>query len=375
MHGVDKVIYLTDYRVACTEEASLIEDILYPQQVHWFRGTLNNRETGMVYAPHKMAEMVFDGALMKRLRDSEAKTAFILAAGNTQFAGACSNLNPDCSLDYEYKMLPLSLNQVYAGRIAQMCGAHDLVITDASACASSLKVMNDVTYLIDHKGFDRVIVLGVEDTINKKVLQFFGESKACNTQETDFTGKKPSAFDKVNGGFYVGQGAVFAVFESGRIAKSAHARLLGAGMASEVSTNAIGQREDGQGFVNAAVQAFKSSQLNPIDIGVVKTHGTGTESNNKAEKNALYRLFDTPFQATSYKQRIGHTMGASGLLETCLMIDDLKKGVIREIPNRTVVDEFFLSSANTNARKEQKILSLAAGMGNIYAAAIFDTSV
>ena len=369
------MIYLTDYRLICSESAELLENILYPQQVHRIPALWKGAKLGVSYVPHKLTERVLDAKLLQRLRDREAKTAFILAAGNTQFAGACSNLDPQNDLDYEYKMLPLSLNQVYAGRIAQMCGATDLVITDASACASSLKVMNDVQYLIDHKGFDRVIVLGVEDTINKKVLQFFGESKACNTQETDYTGKKPSAFDKVNGGFYVGQGAVFAVFESGRIAKAAHARLLGAGMGSEVSTNAIGQREDGQGFVNAAVQAFKSAQLTPIDIGVVKTHGTGTESNNKAEKNALMRMFDTPFQATSYKQHIGHTMGASGLLETCMMIDDLKKGLIRGIANRTNYDEFFLSQDNTCARKEQKILSLAAGMGNIYAAAIFDTSV
>ena len=369
------MIYLTDYRAACTEQTELIEGILHPQRVHRFPELWKGTQIGLGYVPHKLAEKVLDADLLKRLRDREAKTAFILAAGNTQFAGSCADLDPNNQLDYEYKMLPLSLNQVYAGRIAQMCGAQDLVITDASACASSLKVMNDVMNLIDHQGYDRVIVLGVEDTINRKVLQFFGESKACNTQETDYTGKKPSAFDKVNGGFYVGQGAVFAVFESGRIAKAAHARLLGAGMASEVSTNAIGQRSDGQGFVNAAVQAFKRAALSPIDIDLVKTHGTGTASNNDAEKNALFRMFDTPFQATSYKQRIGHTMGASGLLETCLMIDDLKKGLIKGIPNRTNIDEFFLSQDNTYAKKDQKILSLAAGMGNIYAAAIFDTAV
>lgn len=369
------MIYLTDYRAACTEETQLLTNLLHPQQVHSFPELWHGTTSGLVYTPHKLAEKVLDADLMKRLREREAKTAFILAAGNTQFAGACSNLDPQNQLDYEYKMLPLSLNQVYAGRIAMMCGANDLVITDASACASSLKVMNDVMTLIDHQGYDRVIVLGVEDTINKKVLQFFGDAHACNTLETDRAGKKPSAFDKVNGGFYVGQGAVFAVFESGRIAKSAHARLLGAGMASEKHGNAIGQRTDGQGFVNAAVQALKRSQLSPIDVNLIKTHGTGTDSNNAAEKNALYRLFDTPFQATSYKQRIGHTMGASGLLETCLMIDDLKKGLIKGIPNRTTRDEFFLSEDNTYARKEQKILSLAAGMGNIYAAAIFDTSV
>lgn len=368
-------IYLTDYRTVCQTETELLDDIVFPQRVHWFPELYKNKDSGMVYAPHKLAERVLDPELLKRLRESEAKTAFILACGSTNFGGICSWPTKDTRLTYGYRMLPMTLTPVYAGRIAQMCGAQDLVTTDSSACASSLKVMNDVSYYINQLGFDRVVVLGLEDQINDKSLQFFGESGACNTQETDYTGKKPSAFDQVNGGFYVGQGAVLAVFESGRIAQNAHARLLGAGMGSEKSTNAIGQRPDGQGFVNAMTMAMRSAALSPIDVDLVKTHGTGTDSNNKAEKTAIMRVFDTPFQATSYKQRIGHTLGASGLLETCLMIEDLKSGLIKAIPNRTNYDEFFLSQDNTCARREQKILSLAAGMGNIYAAAIFDTAV
>jgi 3-oxoacyl-(acyl-carrier-protein) synthase len=368
------MIYLTDYNTICTPNSDLIDDVVHPQRVHWFPELYKNIGSGLVYVPHKLADMVLTKSLTESLRDRAGKTAFIFASGNAHLAGINPHLNKPSRLTYDYKILPMTLTQVYAGRVAQMCGADDLVITDASACASSLKVMTDVHYLMTYQGFDRVIVFSVEDTINDKVLHFFGESGACLTADKEAQGVKPSAFDKHNGGFYVGQGAVLAVFESERVAQNAQARLLGAGVASERSTNAIGQRDDGEGFVRASALALKNSNTSPGEINIVKTHGTGTKSNNVSEKAALQALFHTPFIATSFKQRIGHTMGASGLLETCLLLDSLKSGIVPSIPNRTEQDQVFLSEPMMIKRKP-KILSQAAGMGNIYASAIFDTAV
>ena len=165
--------------------------------------------------------------------------------------------------------------------------------------------------------------------------------------------------------------AAFAVFESEiAIAKSdvyPRAKLMGAYSASESSTNAIGQCEDGEGFVKAIEGALHVSDVMCDQISIVKTHGTGTQSNNLAEKTALKNTLKE-FVATSYKQKIGHTMGASGLLETLLLLDDLKKGVVPAIENRTETDKVFLSEAVSPP--EGLILSLAAGMGNIYSAAI-----
>ena len=78
--------------------------------------------------------------------------------------------------------------------------------------------------------------------------------------------------------------------------------------------------------------------------------------------------------ATSYKQRIGHTMGASGLLETGLLLNDLKRGIVPKILNRTEHDDVFLSY-DASAPNKGAFISLAAGMGNVYSAAIFSTGV
>lgn len=366
------MICLTHYRTASTEHVELLDDIVYPQRVNWFPETYARVSSGLFYPPHKIADKVLDPVLLKHLRENPVgKTAFILAAGNAHFAGINAR-KYESRLTYNYKFLPYTLTQVYAGKVAQACGASDQVVTDSSACASSLKVMMDVQNLIRFYEFDRVIVLTIEDGVSNAVLDFFGESKAVLAEAEESTGIKPSAFDSVNRGFHVGQGAAFAVFESQYIAEKngspIHATLDGAYTASESSTNAIGQREDGEGFIKAIKGAFQMANMTPRAVSIVKTHGTGTLSNNASEGAALNSTLDN-FVATSYKQKIGHTMGSSGLLETLLLLNDMKAGYIPAIENRTEPDAVFLSEPVTPPNGA--ILSLAAGMGNVYSAAIF----
>lgn len=364
------MIYLTAYRTASTTATELLDDIQYPQKVHWFPETYARVNTGLVYPPHKLAEKVLDLELLKKLKDNPVKTAFILASGNAHFAGINPKSTAKTRLSYEYKMLPLTLTQVYAGRVAQMCGAQDMVITDASACASSLKVMMQVRELIGYYGFKRVVVLSVEDAVSNLVLSFFGETNASLNETNELLGMLPSAFDSINGKFHVAQGAVFAVFEHCSVADNPKAKLLSAYSASEQSTNAIGQLENGEGFIKAMWGALDMLDSDK-PISIVKTHGTGTASNNVAERSALNAVLGKGFIATSLKPTIGHTMGASGLLETCLLLDSLKEtGKVPAIKNRTEEDKVFISEDTTP--RDGLILSLAAGMGNIYSAAVFD---
>ena len=366
-------IFLTEYRTAWTDNVKTVGDIKFPQAVHVFEDTYKRVGTGLTYVPHKVAEKVLDPVLCESLRNEDCKTAFILAGGNAHFAGIGARSYSN-SLAYTYKFLPFTLTQVYAGRIAQSLGANDQITTDSTACASSLKVMMDVQNLIWHYKFDRVIVLSVEDGVSNAVLDFFGEAQASLGYKEEKDGILPSAFDSLNYGFRVAQGAVLAVFESDRwldkSGRTPKAQLLGAYTASENCSNAIGQREDGQGFINSIKETLEIANVSRSEISVVKTHGTGTKSNNMAEKAALENSLEG-FIATSLKPKIGHTMGVSGLLETCLLLDSMKQGIVPKIENRTEKDDIFLSEDRES--KGGLILSLAAGMGNVYSSALFDT--
>ena len=256
--------------------------------------------------------------------------------------------------------------------MAQQICQPDYITTDATACVSSLKVLMDCQ-MLEAYGFTRFIILGVEDAVSNSVLEFFGDAGASLTMKREEEGILPSAFDQKNGGFYVGQGAVFAVLQSEKevlhYGLTPKARLMSAYHAAEITGNAIGQRDDGEGYVNAIEGALAHGQVNRRDISIVKSHGTGTASNNASERAALFRTLNN-FVATSYKQKIGHTMGSSGLLESLLLLEDMKKGFVPPIENRTESDSVFLSEPTKPPKG--LVLSLAAGMGNIYSAAIFE---
>lgn len=364
------MIYLTHARTAYTTNCELLDDLKYPQRVHWFPESYTRAKSGLVYPPHFVMQKVLDPEVVASVAAVPAKTAFIFASGNTNLAGTTRPIM-DNRLGYIYKFLPLTLTNIFAGRTAQQFGEVALVQTDASACASSLKVLMDAEMLITHYGFDRVIVLAGEDQVANSTLDFFGETKASKAPDDH---RAPSAFDSKNGGFHVGQGATLAVFETkSALSGEPIARLISACAASEHSTNPIGQLESGEGFTNAIRGALVQGEVPPGLITVVKTHGTGTDSNNLAERNALEAGLRN-FIATSYKPTIGHTMGASGLLESILLLKSLRGGLVPKIENRTEDDHKFLSE-DASSPKQGYMLSLAAGMGNIYAAAIFDWRV
>lgn len=369
------MIYMTKSATLCTTEATPIEDIAYPQKANIILDTYKRAKTGMFYPPHR----AFDRVITKEIVDYvlnnpvEGKTAFLFAAGSQGWAGTTGRYdrNEDAELHYKTKIPFLTLTNIYAGRIASVFQVQDHVSTDATACASSLKVLMDMQHLFYLYGFDRVIVLSGEDGTSISTLEFFGDAEAHIPLDS---GRVPSAFDSENYGFHVGQGCSLTVFEREHPNMAEPlCRFLGAYVSAENNTNALGQREDGEGYYKAIQGAVHVARINPKTINLVKTHGTGTKMNNKSERAALERSL-SDFIATSYKPSIGHTLSASGLMETGLLLNDLKSGIVPKILNRTEHDDVFLSY-DAPAPAKGPFMSLAAGMGNAYAAALFSTEV
>lgn len=60
-------------------------------------------------------------------------------------------------------------------------------------------------------------------------------------------------------------------------------------------------------------------ELYSDSVSFVKSHGTGTSRNDSSELGAINK-FGTP-DVISFKDKIGHTQGASGLIELCMLIE------------------------------------------------------
>ena len=366
------MIYLTHARTISGGELHEFHGINAPQRAHFFPDTYKRARLGISYPPHNLMDKCLKGSFCEEVAESNrGRTAFILSTGNQVWSHDSGHFSKNApELVYKLKLPYVSMTQIYAGRLASRFGAAGHVSTDGSACASSLKVMMDVANLIENYGFDRVVVAAVDDVVCNTQLNIFGAAGASLTIKDEENGLLPSAFDDMNRGFRLGQGAALAVFDRGYDGMAEPlAQMLGQFTASEMLDNSIGQRLDGRGFADAIEGAIGKARISKSDISVIKTHGTGTKLNNQSEKAGIAAAGLKNFVATSYKPLIGHTMGPSGLLETILLLKDMKRGTVPAIANRTNDDPVYLSKPA--ATPNGNILSLAAGMGNIYSAAIF----
>lgn len=372
-------LYLTCGLTRYTEQTHPIQDIAFPTSVHYFPDTYRNAQLGLVSPAQRMIDsLLAEVAPVLSSPENHHNTdrkALILAAGNTVFAGTqIRKRQVGGALDYESRLRTLQITQVQAGRIAQVLGATGHISTDTSACASSMKALMDAIHLVQRHGFESVGIVSVEDQVSLSILEFFGDMGICLSQTDLDQGLRPSAFDSHNKGFLIAQGAALAWLETStsmhRSGRQPLARLLAAVTAGESFVNPFGQDASGSGYERAIHWALRQAQLLPHDIDLVKTHGTGTPINNQAEAAALHRVFGNNLLATAYKPRMGHTFGASGLLESLLAITDARAGIVRGIANRTEPDEIFLSHDQT--RHVKHILALSAGMGNVYGAAIWE---
>ena len=86
--------------------------------------------------------------------------------------------------------------------------------------------------------------------------------------------------------------------------------------------------ESGDECVEVMQKALLNSNVKRDEITALKAHATGSFSNDLAEINAISKVFDSSLVFTALKPYIGHTIGASGVLEIALFMGAIDKGFI-----------------------------------------------
>ncbi|YCH21516.1 beta-ketoacyl synthase [Pseudomonas sp. D1-3] len=103
------------------------------------------------------------------------------------------------------------------------------------------------------------------------------------------------------------------------------ARLLGGFSACDTSS-LTNTREDGSHIEWVMREALRSAGIGAEQIGLVKPHGTATGANDSAESNGVRLLFGEALPPLCVlKPWLGHTLGACGLTETLLLVENLAR--------------------------------------------------
>jgi 3-oxoacyl-[acyl-carrier-protein] synthase-1 len=209
-----------------------------------------------------------------------------------------------------------------------------------------------------------VLVVGV-DVLHPFVLAGFGALHALDPGPC-----RP--FDRERRGVSLGEAAAALVLTR-REGDSLGPALVGHGGAND-ACHVTGPDRRGAGIALAARRAIASAGLQPADVDVLHLHGTATQANDATEATGLGALFSgrTP-PAFGTKGQTGHTLGASGVLETIVAIDALQRG---RAPANAGLERPDVDAALDLARSERELararhaLKVASGFGGVQAAIV-----
>jgi 3-oxoacyl-[acyl-carrier-protein] synthase II len=137
-------------------------------------------------------------------------------------------------------------------------------------------------------------------------------------------------FDSDRAGLVLGEGAGALVLETLGSATRRGARIRGevAGYGeSSDATHITSPSVEGQ--AKAIRRALESAGISPHDVGFINAHGTATASNDVCESKSIRAVFGeaaSSVPVASNKSFFGHTLGASGAIETIVTLLGLEAG-------------------------------------------------
>ncbi len=190
-----------------------------------------------------------------------------------------------------------------------------------ASCSTGLMSIDSAMKMLDE--YDYVVVGAADAGCYKLSMKYFASIYAL--------GNKTTPFDDGREGFVMGEGAGTLILQSPEKSKeygsTVYATLYPVGMASDAH-DATSPHSDGRGAILAMDKAMK----HVADIHAINAHATSTPIGDEVEYRVLTNKFpNIPIYAP--KSKIGHTLGASGILETIYAILSMRHGTIPHIHN------------------------------------------
>lgn len=258
---------------------------------------------------------------------------------------------------------PQHLQENRLNRVGEFFGIDESdVYYISNACISGISALIFARRMILSGRYDNMIVVGV-DVQNRFIISGFASFKSLSPELC-----RP--YDALRCGLNLGEacGAVM-------LTKTGTSELVAidGGSASDDANHISGPSRTGDGLYFAMRDAMLESGVGPADVDMLQMHGTATAYNDEMESKAagLAGLSDVPAQ--SLKPYFGHTMGASGIIETILAAEELKRGIflgVKGFEELGVPVPLNVSAENRLITNPHHCLKTASGFGGTNAAVL-----
>ena len=224
------------------------------------------------------------------------------------------------------KLLLNCAKDFMSGFISQHYGYKGLNTCIQAACATSMFSIDYAMRYVDE--YDYVVCVISDHGVEEADVGFFRQLGAIGT--------KSCPFDDDRDGFIMGEGSGAFILESEEKANKRNANIIAylhtPGFGSDI-TSPTSPDPDGAGAKLSMRNALKNNDLGYY-VSFVNAHGTSTPIGDEIEFNAIKEVLGN-IPIVSNKSKIGHTMGACGIIEAIYTIKSLQSGQIPDNHNIT----------------------------------------
>lgn len=260
----------------------------------------------------------------------------------------------------------------WAADVAAAAGLRLPPIAVSTACSSGSDAIAVGAEVI-RSGVAEVSVCGAADVVTPA-------KRLAHTVLGTMSPTRLRAFDRRADGTLLGEGAGFVVLEREESARARgaepYAVLAGTGAAND-GAGMTAPDPAGSGVGLSVRRCLAASGIAPDDIAVINAHGSGTPVNDAAESAALTRLFAgcaVPPVVFATKGALGHTLGATGVLEAIAVVLALHYGTVPPVAGLAEVLEGFplpVPAGRPSGLRPGAGLSLTLGFGGFITSLAF----
>ena len=263
----------------------------------------------------------FESLVLHSVTDALSRSTVDPASPRTIFVLGTSTAGVDELGDVPEKDRHYLAPGVAVKKVADKLGFVNDPITVSNACISGATAQMLADRLISSGDYDTAVVCGV-DILSAFVLAGFESLKALSP-----TPCRP--FDIERLGLNIGECAATVVLSNDRPADT-DAWYIQDGCLNNDAYHVSAPIPSGDG-VCRAIQKILTPELKST-LACVAAHGTATMFNDQMESKAIEGAGLGELLTTTVKPHYGHTFGASGVVESIIMMCSLDEGLIPPTP-------------------------------------------
>ena len=278
-----------------------------------------------------------DAGAWDQLENNAERVGLVLGSG---IGGVTSMETTQATIDSKgpARVNPFSVTKIMpnsaAAHVAIQLGVQGPSITGALACTCGTDMMA-LGYDLIRRGDADVVLCGAsEASITPVIVAGFIAMRAMSRHNDDpECACRP--YDANHNGFLIGEGCAVMVLESAesveRRGAEPYAKITGVGRSTD-AYNLTDPDPKGRGITRAMRLAVESSGLGGDQIDYINPHGTGTVAGDGPESMAMAEI-NPNAMVSATKSTLGHSLGASGAIETAICALAIKEKTIPPMRN------------------------------------------